>query len=138
VFHWGGGGLTIQEEQGSNGIGYNINVELALASAVTVNSGTNGGNLVGPLLASISIPQATQFTPELVFSGTLAAGDYVLDTYLGTCATSCSHTGDPNDPEYAVLFSPAPLPAALPLFASGLGAMGLLGWRKKRKAAAAV
>jgi hypothetical protein len=29
-----------------------------------------------------------------------------------------------------------PLPAALPLFASGLGALGLLGWRRKRKAAA--
>lgn len=28
-----------------------------------------------------------------------------------------------------------PLPAALPLFASGLGAFGLLRWRKKRKAA---
>jgi hypothetical protein len=30
-----------------------------------------------------------------------------------------------------------PLPAALPLFAGGLGALGLLGWRRKRKAAAA-
>jgi hypothetical protein len=30
-----------------------------------------------------------------------------------------------------------PLPAALPLFASGLGALGLLGWRRKRKAQAA-
>jgi hypothetical protein len=29
-----------------------------------------------------------------------------------------------------------PLPAALPLFASGLGALGVLGWRRKRKAAA--
>jgi hypothetical protein len=28
-----------------------------------------------------------------------------------------------------------PLPAALPLFATGLGAMGLFGWRRKRKAA---
>jgi hypothetical protein len=28
-----------------------------------------------------------------------------------------------------------PLPAALPLFATGLGAMGLLGWRRKRKPA---
>ncbi len=30
-----------------------------------------------------------------------------------------------------------PLPAALPLFATGLGALGLFGWRRKRKAAAA-
>jgi hypothetical protein len=29
-----------------------------------------------------------------------------------------------------------PLPAASPLFATGLGALGLLGWRRKRKAAA--
>ena len=33
--------------------------------------------------------------------------------------------------------SAVPLPAALPLFASGLGALGLLGWRRKRKNAAA-
>jgi hypothetical protein len=32
--------------------------------------------------------------------------------------------------------STTPLPAALPLFASGLGALGLLGWRRKRKASA--
>ena len=31
-----------------------------------------------------------------------------------------------------------PLPAALPLFVCGLGAIGLLGWRRKRKAAPAI
>ncbi len=31
-----------------------------------------------------------------------------------------------------------PLPAALPLFATGLGALGLLGWRRKRKNATAI
>ena len=30
-------------------------------------------------------------------------------------------------------FSQVPLPAALPLFATGLGVLGLLGWRRKRK-----
>jgi hypothetical protein len=34
-----------------------------------------------------------------------------------------------------VSVSATPLPAALPLFATGLGALGLLGWRRKRKAA---
>lgn len=33
--------------------------------------------------------------------------------------------------------SATPLPATLPLFATGVGAMGLLGWRRKRKNAAA-
>ena len=32
--------------------------------------------------------------------------------------------------------SSTPLPGALPLFVSGLGALGLLGWRRKKKAAA--
>jgi hypothetical protein len=31
--------------------------------------------------------------------------------------------------------SPTPLPAALPLFTAGLSVMGLLGWRRKQKAA---
>jgi hypothetical protein len=34
--------------------------------------------------------------------------------------------------------SQTPLPAALPLFATGLGAMGLFGWRRKRKNVAAI
>lgn len=34
--------------------------------------------------------------------------------------------------------NPTPLPAALPLFATGLGALGLLGWRRKKKAGAAM
>jgi len=33
--------------------------------------------------------------------------------------------------------SATPLPAALPLFSTGLGALGLLGWRRKRRKAAA-
>jgi hypothetical protein len=34
--------------------------------------------------------------------------------------------------------STTPLPAALPLFATGLGALGLFGWRRKRKNAAVI
>jgi hypothetical protein len=49
-----------------------------------------------------------------------------------------------NGPEYYttgtvtdVFAATTPLPAALPLFAGGLGAFGLFGWRRKRKAQAA-
>jgi hypothetical protein len=45
-----------------------------------------------------------------------------------------------NTPTESVSFSftsgrldPTPLPAALPLFATGLGGLGLLGWRRKRR-----
>jgi hypothetical protein len=43
----------------------------------------------------------------------------------------------PTDEAFAVLrVNDVPLPAALPLFATGLGALGLLGWRRKKKTAA--
>jgi hypothetical protein len=48
-----------------------------------------------------------------------------------------------NASQYTILYSPGlnseiatPLPATLPLFATGLGALGLFGWRRKRKQAA--
>jgi hypothetical protein len=37
-----------------------------------------------------------------------------------------------NDLEFPPTVPQTPIPAALPLFATGLGAMGLFGWRRKR------
>lgn len=45
-----------------------------------------------------------------------------------------------SDPTFYVSgleYTSTPLPAALPLFASGLGALGFFGWRRQRKALAA-
>ena len=47
-----------------------------------------------------------------------------------------SSDSDYDDLMFVGHISAVPLPAALPLFATGLGALGLLGWRRKRKAAA--
>jgi outer membrane lipase/esterase len=47
-----------------------------------------------------------------------------------------SAAGQLIEANYVYSLIVTPLPAALPLFASGLGALGLLGWRRKRKAAA--
>jgi hypothetical protein len=38
-------------------------------------------------------------------------------------------------PDGDLTVTTTPLPAALPLFASGLGALGLLGWLRRRRAA---
>jgi hypothetical protein len=52
--------------------------------------------------------------------------------------------GNPNSDsidysyEAFVVFSATPLPSALPLFAGGLGALSLFGWRRKRKNTGAI
>jgi hypothetical protein len=51
-----------------------------------------------------------------------------------TTFSSASNSGNPGAWSSVAT---TPLPAALPLFASGLGALALLQWRRKRKAAAA-
>jgi hypothetical protein len=50
---------------------------------------------------------------------------------LGTFFPLYNYMDGQNDS--ITISSSAPLPAALPLFATGLGALGLLGWRRKRK-----
>jgi hypothetical protein len=69
-------------------------------------------------------------------------GTYTLGVYLSGANPTTTQTdflftltdvnGYTLDGSYAT-----PLPAALPLFASGLGAIGFFGWRKKRKASLA-
>ena len=67
----------------------------------------------------------------------------ILSIVFNTSSTSAS---DPNGAPISLNFSngeitivsATPLPAALPLFATGLGALGLFGWSRKRKNAAAL
>jgi hypothetical protein len=63
-----------------------------------------------------------------------SASAYVDPFFVAPVGYSVSilNTGIGNSP----LTAATPIPAALPLFATGLGALGLLGWRRKKKAAA--
>jgi hypothetical protein len=66
-------------------------------------------------------------TLAFLISGTLAN---VFDVWVKTSAGSGEMALTGSE------ISQTPLPAALPLFAGGLSALGLLGWRRKKKAAA--
>ena len=78
----------------------------------------------------------------MFYESTGANSPNVGDFYSQSCniLTGCGAWAD-NGENHQLLFvtavtpTPTPLPAALPLFAGGLGLMGVLGWRRKRKAA---
>jgi hypothetical protein len=94
---------------------------------------TNGG-----LFLALALPDdyvfGTFLTDTMTFTGKtledlgLTPGTYVWTWGSGAEVGSGSFTLEVGQ------IPQAPLPAALPLFATGLGALGLLGWRKKRKA----
>jgi hypothetical protein len=101
------------------------------------------GNLVGLDLRSLPLPAVD-----------VPVG-YISDTNLGTStftilnrtiaqldATPGTYTwtwGSAADQSFTIeIEATTPVPAALPLFATGIGALGLLGWRRKRKNTAAI
>ena len=71
----------------------------------------------------------------------ISAGLVVLYVHLVYCIGLMNYLG-PNTmfnqtgPINTTISVVTPLPAALPLFATGLGGLGLLGWCRKRKAQA--
>ena len=93
----------------------NVSVQLALFIDVSAGGGSIGTSGSADFSNSLDLPIGSD-----VFN--LAPGVMVNSDDLGIVDNRFD--------------SATPLPAALPLFATGLGALGLLGWRRKRKAAA--
>jgi len=99
---------------------------------------------------SLHINEFQEFTVGQIYLVTMFVEVFggAINFGFGSGGVSLSATVDPTftvPDGYTLLLSPgvgngigeAPLPAALPLFATGLGALGLLSWRRKRKAVAA-
>jgi hypothetical protein len=83
----------------------------------------------------ITVIAVSGTSPVSLFNSALplASGQYQFYNFsLGTVGTATTIGGSWD---YQITFDVAatPLPATLPLFATGLGALGLLGWRRKRK-----
>jgi hypothetical protein len=127
--------------------------ELGSASPDAFTPGSPG-SVPAPGTQFIAVGNNIEFSiPNSYFEGGLTglsnttyaqAGDIItlrLSQSLGYSVAGGSAFYDVNTRlgEVTLVDVPAtPLPAALPLFATGLGALGLLGWRKKRKAQSAV
>jgi hypothetical protein len=76
---------------------------------------------------------------DLVLSGTLSLGfnGGVFQDVTPASGPIVQNGGDLGTAFNQAATTTTPLPAALPLFGTGLGALGLFGWRRKRKNAAA-
>jgi len=107
----------------------------------------NDGYILGAADTQAGVAALTGITTwdwQTELSGTSTAG--FVDTLTLTATTTLDFFIDDyylpdNGGGVALDIEPTsatPLPAALPLFVTGLGAMSLLGWRRKRKNAAAI
>jgi hypothetical protein len=96
------------------------------------STGTQGGSSVtSTFLSDTESSLGSPLTPLINGTSLIETGDWqtVLTVSLldsSGAATSSLTVQFRSDVE-------TPLPAALPLFATGLGTLGLLGWRRKRK-----
>ena len=111
---------------------------LSITETISVNSGTPQQIQI-PFTLNISYQDTLTIIGGSTFSfldgSTLWQGvvnGVTLGPNAGGTQTGYLLTARMTDP-----LSTAPLPAAFPLFASGLGAMGLFAWWRKRKSGAA-
>jgi hypothetical protein len=163
-----GGGRLIINSDGTGFEGAQTGVNNILtslgSSIVNVDAGYDVGyhnttNVVsGPFTAGVTsinygytsyltggTPVAYGISGQLFIADQQIGAGYVFAIADFNTADSTTFTGD-NPTLYCDFgglscgssVSTTPLPAALPLFASGLGVIGLFGWRKKRKNAAAI
>jgi len=117
---------------------YNGLVSGTLAGSVSI-SAANNGTFVDILLNAVALAALNSGEGGLfAFGGDLlGVPDGQLTQRTVFANSSVDEIGATDGNTQLILTIPTsatPLPGALPLFASGLGALGLLGWRRKRKA----
>jgi hypothetical protein len=162
AFDIGGGTLLVNSKGGSDNSGLPLGSTLVTISPTNIQYGSGVDVVSTPLVASLT----KSWTDTLgAFTEVLTTVDYIgrgapnavlvvlqglingpgfsnatvfLElnaNQVGGSGTSISWSATESSTNPV---NPTPLPAALPLFATGLGALGLLARRKKRKGAAAL
>ena len=110
---------------GAASVTVNANAGLVPFSFQAVTPGNLSANNGGTFVPGLQI--AFVQVSELVYYALFDDGGGRMDRDFDDMVVRIT---DPDPAPVAAV----PLPAALPLFATGLGALGLLGWRRKRKA----
>jgi hypothetical protein len=144
-------GLGVQSNTTATGC---TDVDCEIPSPQSVSVTRSGSTLItDALIGSVQAGETFNFFTQLTDGGAftlLAAG--VGNTCSGTgfsvgpVTDTCVWNGPPRtgvaiqavtgNELLSSVSTVVPVPPALPLFASGLAGLGLLGWRRKRKAAA--
>jgi hypothetical protein len=136
---------NIDPSFGSAGVGAgNLDVYFGVPSTpASFGSGglTEPSNTSGGLVeysagdGSLVVPQG--YVSNALLSASTSTYDSATFATLGaTPGTYVWTWGTGADQSFTLEIGATPLPATLPLFATGFGALGLLGWRRKRKAQA--
>ncbi len=138
---------------------FNLNVDGSSELVVSVDNGESSATEIVPAAATDRIPLTQLFGNGLLTdpdcTGFFCDSGFSISLTIAHTANSALLSFFANgqgyhsaigalDESWAIdnvkistnAISAVPLPAAFPLFAGGLGLMGLLGWRRKRSAAA--
>ena len=115
-----------------------VNFVFAQPGDPTKGKSAGGGFATGgiDILGTINSSFAT-YDLTTAFGPITDIGDFFsCVSCVGTNLGNLDLTSLNGDTTFTATISQTPLPAALPLFATGFGALGLFGWRRKRKAQA--
>jgi hypothetical protein len=140
------------------GTSFSSSGQALVGPPITIGGPNNGGTLNGtasnPFLFRLNAPEADLYnsvlaadcnvvTPcRIALNATMTGGNGNADAFFAFQATNAvlpngggtvQETPPPGPPIPVIA-----LPATLPLFASGLGVVGLLGWRRQRKSTTSV
>jgi hypothetical protein len=110
------------------------------SGTITLATSETGGR-VGLDLRGLPLPNVTvpvgYISDSALGPSTLTFNNATFATLGVTPGIYTWTWGSGADQSFTIETTPTPLPATLPLFATGLGALGLVGWRRKKKAAQA-
>jgi hypothetical protein len=120
-----------------------FNINPYVSSGCCLASGLANADSTDQGLHTFSYNQAVTFTANLVYEVSMETYASAWDGQTSTAYVDPLFTLGPGS-GYSIFTSSGigntasvtPIPAALPLFTSALGGLGLLGWRRKSKAAA--